>query len=68
MEPPVSLDQFKINHLLKRIAVLSLEHEDALAKVAVQNQILTQECDVLRAEVERLEQRLSEEKTTSNSP
>lgn len=50
----VTEDRFKLNHLRQRIAQMTIEYEDSLALAALKRQLLIQERDDLRLQLQTL--------------
>lgn len=56
----ISQEQFKLDHLRKRVAAMTIRHEDEMTQAAVTIQILIQDRDAARAEVQSLAGQLAE--------
>lgn len=51
-------DRFRVNHLRRRLAELTVHHEDELAEKAIQMQLLAQQKDELQQSLSRLSEEL----------
>lgn len=58
----MSPEQFKINHLLQRVAAITAEYEDKMANGTMQLQMLVQERDALKAKVDDLTSQLDSDR------
>lgn len=56
----VSADQYKINHLNKRIAATVVKYEGEIAEYAMATQVLLQERDEARGVAQALQQQVDE--------